>query len=128
MKKTLFMACLIALSMQAFAVGFSMKENMQQMKMAFKYAAEAQTVPQMQEAVQEFRVLIKDAYDSDITPEKAEVYREGFIKLNQELDNIEADLEQGQLEAAQKRLQTIDQLRETYHDKRNVSFWKRLFG
>ncbi|GHZ48711.1 hypothetical protein VCSRO8_3092 [Vibrio cholerae] len=61
-------------------------------------------------------------------PEKEATYQEGFQKLAVTLDKIDAHLQAGELEAAKASLKTVDDLRIEYHDKRNPSIWKRLFG
>ena len=112
----------------AFAKSSELKKNMQEMKLAFKQAAEAQSVEEMQKPIAELDALILGAKQGVYPTEKEALYMEGFKKLSLSIDNIEAQLEQGNLEQAQQELREIDSLRIEYHDRRNPSIWSKIFG
>ncbi|GMQ48751.1 cytochrome b562 [Vibrio sp. 10N] len=123
------MTLCITISTSAMASGgVDLKKNMQAMKLAFKQAAEAQSVEAMQTPITELDQLIADSKQGNYPPEKADLYLEGFKKLSQAIDNVDADLKKGDLEAAKQSLREVDSLRLEYHDKRNPSIWKKLFG
>ncbi|WP_394151039.1 cytochrome b562 [Vibrio maritimus] len=107
---------------------FDLKKNMQAMKLAFKQAAEAQSVEEMRVPVDTLDKLIADSKHGDYPPEKADLYQEGFKKLSQAIEEVDSELDSGDLEAAKQSLREVDSLRLEYHDKRNPSIWKRLFG
>ncbi|ASK53913.1 cytochrome b562 family protein [Vibrio tarriae] len=127
MKRTLILTAAL-LATPVFAAGQDLKSIMQDMKLAFKQAAEAQTVEAMQVPVTTLEGLVKQATQRSYPAEKEATYQEGFQKLAVTLDKIDAHLQAGELEAAKASLKTVDDLRIEYHDKRNPSIWKRLFG
>tara|TARA_Y100001956_G_C4126532_1_gene190440 strand:- start:4011 stop:4394 length:384 start_codon:yes stop_codon:yes gene_type:complete len=118
----------LAISVNAFATDFDLKATMKQMKVEFKQAAEATEVSGMQTAIDNLSDLVEQSKRGDYPPEKFDIYFEGFTKLSQALDSVDAKLEQGDLEAAKQELRHVDALREEYHDKRNPSIWSKLFG
>ncbi|MCL9776249.1 cytochrome b562 [Vibrio sp. S4B1] len=120
---------MLAVSSTAFATeGVDLKKNMQAMKLAFKQAAEAQSIDEMKTPVETLDTLIADSKQGDYPPEKTELYQEGFNKLSSALEQVDKDLQQGDLEAAKQTLREVDSLRVEYHDRRNPSIWQRLFG
>ncbi len=125
-RKGLFLAMLLSSSVAAS--DYDLKAAMQQMKLDFKQAAEAQTVSEMQHAMDSFAMLLDASKQATYPSEKQELYQEGFNRLKLSVDKINQQLEQGNLDAAQQQLRTIDQLREEYHDKRNPSIWSKIFG
>nr|WP_162064556.1 cytochrome b562 [Vibrio taketomensis] len=126
MRKGLVLAMLLSSSVAAS--DYDLKAAMQQMKLDFKQAAEAQTVSEMQHAMDSFSMLLDASKQATYPSEKQELYQEGFNRLKLSVDKINQQLEQGNLDAAQQQLRTIDQLREEYHDKRNPSIWSKIFG
>ncbi len=110
------------------AANVDLKQNMKQMKIEFKQAAEATSVETMQAPIERLSQLVEESKLGNYPPEKQDLYLEGFNKLSVALDKIEVDLEQGNLEQAQQTLRTVDELRVEYHEQRNPSIWKRLFG
>ncbi|KQA20771.1 cytochrome b562 [Vibrio metoecus] len=127
MKRTLILTAAL-LATPVFAAGHDLKSIMQDMKLAFKQAAEAQTVEAMQAPVTTLESLVKQAKQRPYPAEKEATYQEGFNKLDVTLGQVEAHLQAGELEAAKASLKTVDDLRVEYHGKRNPSIWKRLFG
>ncbi|EGR4196893.1 cytochrome b562 family protein [Vibrio cholerae] len=127
MKKTLILAAAL-LATPVFAAGQDLKSIMQDMKLAFKQAAEAPTIEAMQAPISTLESLVEQAKRGVYPVEKEATYQEGFQKLAVTLDKIDAHLQAGELEAAKASLKTVDDLRIEYHDKRNPSIWKRLFG
>jgi len=130
-KRSILLSGLLAASLVAapvFAKSSELKKNMQEMKLAFKQAAEAQSVEEMQKPIAELDALILGAKQGVYPTEKEALYMEGFKKLSLSIDNIEAQLEQGNLEQAQQELREIDSLRIEYHDRRNPSIWSKIFG
>jgi soluble cytochrome b562 len=82
----------------------------------------------MQAPIQELTKLVAQAKLGEYPPEKQDIYLEGFNKLTVALDKIENELEHDEFDAAKSSLQQVDSLRKEYHEKRNPSIWKRLFG
>jgi soluble cytochrome b562 len=130
-------AKVIALTFSVLLVGqaganetqpFDLKKKMQAMKLAFKQAAESQSVEQMKLPVADLNTLIAKSKNGSYPPEKQDMYMEGFEKLSVALDDVEQHLEQGELDKAKQSLRQIDDLRIEYHDQRNPSIWKKLFG
>jgi len=103
MKKTLILAAAL-LATPVFAAGQDLKSIMQDMKLAFKQAAEAPTVEAMQAPISTLESLVEQAKRGVYPVEKEATYQ------------------------AKASLKTVDDLRIEYHDKRNPSIWKRLFG
>lgn len=129
--RSILLSGLLAASLVAapvFAKSSELKKSMQEMKLAFKQAAEAQSVEEMQKPIAELDALILGAKQGVYPTEKEALYMEGFKKLSLSIDNIEAQLEQGNLEQAQQELREIDSLRIEYHDRRNPSIWSKIFG
>ncbi|EMQ2876397.1 cytochrome b562 [Vibrio navarrensis] len=112
----------------ANAAGVDLKQNMQQMKLEFRHAAEAQDISSMQAAVTQLQALVESSKRGIYPAEKDGIYQEGFNKLSVALSKIDQELKQGDLQQAKQALREIDQLREEYHDKRNPSIWSKLFG
>ncbi|WP_114764573.1 cytochrome b562 [Vibrio rhodolitus] len=127
MKKVILVAAMVFAS-HSMASDFDLKSAMKQMKLDFKQAAEAQTVAEMQTAIDSFSQLVKQSKQASYPQEKQELFVEGFNKLSTSIDAINQDLQQGDLEGAKQQLKVIDTLREEYHDKRNPSIWSKLFG
>lgn len=126
--RKLLPALALMLSANVYASDFDLKATMKQMKVEFKQAAEATEIVRMQAAVDNLSDLVEQSKRGDYPPEKFDLYFEGFTKLSQALDAVDAKLEQGDLDAAKQELRQIDALREEYHDKRNPSIWSKLFG
>ncbi|GAK84200.1 soluble cytochrome b562 [Vibrio ponticus] len=127
MKKVILVAAMVFAS-HSMASDFDLKSAMKQMKLDFKQAAEAQTVAEMQTAIDSFSQLVKQSKQASYPQEKQQLFVEGFNKLSTSIDAINQDLQQGDLEGAKQQLKVIDTLREEYHDKRNPSIWSKLFG
>ncbi|MBY8215324.1 cytochrome b562 family protein [Vibrio fluvialis] len=128
MKKAIILTAGLLLATQVFAADSDLKQIMKQMKVEFKHAAEAQTTAEMQAPIQELTKLVAQAKLDEYPPEKQDIYLEGFNKLTVALDKIENELEHDEFDAAKSSLQQVDSLRKEYHEKRNPSIWKRLFG
>ncbi|EKO3390358.1 cytochrome b562 family protein [Vibrio fluvialis] len=128
MKKAIILTAGLLLATQVFAADSDLKQIMKQMKVEFKHAAEAQTTAEMQAPIQELTKLVAQAKQGEYPPEKQDIYLEGFNKLTVALDKIENELEHDEFDAAKSSLQQVDGLRKEYHEKRNPSIWKRLFG
>ncbi|WP_337165070.1 cytochrome b562 [Vibrio fluvialis] len=128
MKKAIILTAGLLLATQVFAADSDLKQIMKQMKVEFKHAAEAQTTAEMQVPIQELTKLVAQAKLGEYPPEKQDIYLEGFNKLTVALDKIENELEHDEFDAAKSSLQQVDSLRKEYHEKRNPSIWKRLFG
>ncbi|MFC5079791.1 Cytochrome b562 [Vibrio thalassae] len=122
------LSTVLLFSTSVVAEGVDLKKNMQAMKLAFKQAAEAQSVDEMRQPIKDLETLIADSKQGEYPPEKAALYMEGFNKLSGALNQVSDELEQDDLEAAKQSLREVDNLRLEYHDKRNPSIWKRLFG
>ena len=129
MLRPLVLGCVLALgSTCAMAEAVDLKQNMKQMKLEFKQAAEASDVDTMKSAIDSLQAIVEKSKRGNYPPEKLDTYLEGFNKLTVTLDKIEADLNAGKLQEAKDQLRAIDSLREEYHDKRNPSIWSKLFG
>ncbi|CAM2827317.1 cytochrome b562 [Vibrio ordalii] len=79
------------------AANVDLKQNMKQMKLEFKQAAEATSVETMQAPINRLSQLVEESKLGNYPPEKQDLYLEGFNKLSVALDKIEVDLEQGNL-------------------------------
>ncbi|ASU23815.1 cytochrome b562 family protein [Vibrio qinghaiensis] len=128
MKKIMILTACALFAASVSAANVDLKQNMKQMKLEFKQAAEATSVETMQAPINRLSQLVEESKLGNYPPEKQDLYLEGFNKLSVALDKIEVDLEQGNLEQAQQTLRTVDELRVEYHEQRNPSIWKRLFG
>jgi soluble cytochrome b562 len=128
MKKIMILTACALFAASVSAANVDLKQNMKQMKIEFKQAAEATSVETMQAPIERLSQLVEESKLGNYPPEKQDLYLEGFNKLSVALDKIEVDLEQGNLEQAQQTLRTVDELRVEYHEQRNPSIWKRLFG
>ncbi len=128
MKKIMILSVGLLLSTQLFAADVDLKATMKQMKLAFKQAADAQTVQDMQAPITELTQLVDNAKHAELPPEKKDVYLEGFNKLTVTLDKIDSELKAGEFEAAKQSLTEVDNLRKEYHAKRKTSLWDRIFG
>lgn len=129
--RSMLIAGLLASSLMSTSVlanSVDLKQNMKEMKLAFKQAAEAESIEQMQQPIADLDALIANSKLGDYPTEKEALYLEGFKKLATAVDSIEVQLEQGNLEQAQQELREIDSLRIEYHDKRNPSIWSKIFG
>ncbi|MCG7496481.1 cytochrome b562 [Vibrio sp. Of7-15] len=102
--------------------------TMKKMRVAFKQAAEAQSIEEMKTPLAELDVLIQHSKQGQYPEEKRELYMSGFNKLSAVVDIVESEVEQGNLEQAKEALREIDELRVEYHKKRNPSIWSRLFS
>ncbi|MDN3616580.1 cytochrome b562 [Vibrio gallaecicus] len=115
------------LSASAFA-SVDLKKNMQEMKLAFKQAAEAQSIEEMKKPIVRLDSLVADLKTGVYPIEKEANYMEGFKKITASLDSIEQKLDNGKFDEAKQELRSIDALREEYHEKRNPSIWSKIFG
>ncbi|MGL6259713.1 cytochrome b562 [Vibrio sp. WXL103] len=110
------------------AADFDLKANMQEMRLSFKQAAEASSVETMRASVNQLNELIKASQRADYPEEKQQHYLEGFARLTAVIEEVNAHLDADDLDQAQHSLRQVDALRIEYHEKRNPSIWRRLFG
>ncbi len=127
-KRLLLSAGLFFAAGQGFAADMDMKQIMQQMKLEFKGAAEAQSVEEMQEPITQLSLLVVQAKQTPYPPERAGIYQEGFNKLAVALNKATNELASGEFDAAKLTLKEVDDLRIEYHEKKKPSIFKRLFG
>lgn len=127
LRRTLLLAMTI-FAAQSYASSFDMKSAMNEMKLNFKHAAEAQNVEEMSTAMTSFNRVIAQLQSASFPTEKQVLYTQGFEQLNLVVEGVEKQLEQGNLEQAKAQLKAIDDLRVEFHDKRNPSIWSKLFG
>lgn len=99
------MAALLATPV--LAAGQDLKSIMQDMKLAFKQAAEATTVEAMQAPISTLESLVEQAKRGVYPVEKEATYQEGFQKLAVTLDKIDAHLQVYELEAAKASLKPL---------------------
>lgn len=125
-KLTPFIALL--LTANVYASGVDLKATMKEMKIEFNHAAKAQNIDEMKAPVEKLTALVNQAKQGTYSPEKQELYLEGFNKLTTTLDSVETHLDAGEFEQAKEELRQVDDLRVEYHDKRNPSIWSKLFG
>ncbi|MCK6263697.1 cytochrome b562 [Vibrio sp. ZSDE26] len=118
----------VTLSTNVMAEDFDMTQTMKKMGFEFRQAAKAEDIETMQEAMTNLSALIQRSKQAEHPEEREELYMEGFKKLTLAIDNVEEQLENGELELAQEALREVDDLRIEFHDRRNPSIWKRLFG
>ncbi|MGF1719559.1 cytochrome b562 [Vibrio kyushuensis] len=128
MKKILPLALGLAVSFNVAATDFDMTQTMKKMGLEFRQAAKAESIESMQTPITNLSVLIQDLKKAEHPEEKSELYAEGFTKLRIAIENVEEHLDNGELELAQEALREVDDLRVEFHDRRNPSIWKRIFG
>ncbi|ODS04920.1 cytochrome b562 [Vibrio scophthalmi] len=127
LRRTLLLVMTI-FAAQSFASSFDMKSAMNEMKLNFKHAAEAQSVEEMTTAMTSFNQVLVQLQNARFPTEKQALYTEGFEQLDLVVEGVEKQLEQGNLEQAKAQLKAIDDLRVEFHEKRNPSIWSKLFG
>ncbi len=127
MKKLLLIA-ILCISPVVNGASFDLKATMQEMKIEFKKAAEANEIKSSIVAVEKLSELITLAQEQTFSPENHKTYQEGFQKVSEALLLVKSELESGDLSAAKESLKKIDELRIEYHDKRSPSLWKLIFG
>ncbi|WP_417883019.1 cytochrome b562 [Vibrio rumoiensis] len=127
MKKLIPFIALL-LTANVYASGGDLKATMKEMKIEFNHAAKAQNIDEMKEPVEKLTALVNQAKQGTYSPEKQQLYLEGFNKLTTTLDSVETHLDAGEFEQAKEELRQVDDLRVEYHDKRNPSIWSKLFG
>ena len=127
--RSLLFACFMMFSVHyAVADPVNLKQNMKQMKIEFKKAAEAPNISTMKVAISHLKTLVDQLKHGHYPPEKTAVYLEGFNKLTVTLNKIDGELDLLDLKQAKITLRDVDKLRKEYHKKRNDSIWSRLFG
>ena len=104
------------------------KAAMKEMRLEFKLSERADSIEEMSKSVMKLESLIDYLKQETYTPEKEEMYQEGFNKLSVSVELIKLDLEAGNLDKAKETLAQIDKLRVEYHKKRNPSIWSKIFG
>lgn len=117
MKKSLFILVGLGLSFNLFAAEFDLEAIMKEMKLAYRQASKADTVEEMQKAVDRLDELVAKAKQGDYSPERDVVYQEGYQKLTVAFAEIDGLLAKGELEQAQDELDNIDALKKEYHKK-----------
>lgn len=126
--KKLLLIVILCISPVVKGASFDLKATMQEMKLEFKKAAEANEIESSIAAVEKLLELITRAQEQTFSPENHETYQEGFQKVSAALILVKSELENGDLYAAKESLKKIDELRIEYHDKRSPSLWKLIFG
>jgi soluble cytochrome b562 len=117
MKKSLLVLVGLGLSFNLFAAEFDLEAIMKEMKLAYRQASKADTVEEMQKAVDRLDELVAKAKQGDYSPERDVVYQEGYQKLTVAFAEIDGLLAKGELEQAQDELDNIDALKKEYHKK-----------
>ena len=75
MLRPLVLGCVIALgSTYAMAEAVDLKQNMKQMKMEFKQAAEASDVETMKSAIDSLQAIVEQSKRGNYPPEKFDIY------------------------------------------------------
>ncbi|EGU43400.1 hypothetical protein VII00023_16250 [Vibrio ichthyoenteri ATCC 700023] len=128
MLKRSLLLTMVLFASQSFAASFDIKSAMNEMKLSFKQAAEAQSIEEMSTAMTSFNQVLDELQQANYPVEKQALYNEGFDQLELVVENVEQQLESGDLQQAKEQLRTIDDLRVEFHDKRNPSIWSKLFG
>ncbi len=117
MKKSLLVLVGLGLSFNLMAAEFDLEAIMKEMKLAYRQASKADTVEEMQKAVDRLDELVAKAKQGDYSPERDVVYQEGYQKLSVAFAEIDGLLAKGELEQAQDELDNIDALKKEYHKK-----------
>ncbi|WP_023602635.1 cytochrome b562 [Aliivibrio logei] len=104
------------------------KAAMKDMMLAFKQSEDASSIDEMTQSVMRLDALIDYLKQENFSPEKQELYQEGFNKLSVSVDRVKSELAAGNLEQAKDTLNQVDDLRSEYHKKRNPSIWSKIFG
>ena len=126
--KILLLIVIFCISPSVIGETFDLKATMQEMKIEFKKAVDANEIESSSIAVERISELISLAQKQTFSPENHETYQEGFQKLSDTLILVESKLEKGDLSAAKDYLKRIDELRVEYHDRRSPSLWDLIFG
>lgn len=126
-KRTLLLFMTI-FATHSFASSFDIKAAMNEMKLNFKHAAEAQSLEDMSSAIASFNLVLAELQNANYPEEKQALYADGFEQVSAVVNDVEKQLEQGNLEQAKAQLKAIDDLRVEFHDKRNPSIWSTIFG
>lgn len=117
MKKALLVLMGLGLSFNLFAAEVDLEAVMKEMKLAYRQASKADTVDEMQKAVDRMGQLVAKAQEGDYSPERDELYQEGYQKLTVSFDKIDSALAQGDLDLAKKELDKVNALKKEYHKK-----------
>ncbi|GEM75173.1 cytochrome b562 [Vibrio sagamiensis] len=105
-----------------------LKINMKKMKLEFYHAVQASEIGPMMLAIDHMQSIVEQSKKGKFSPEKSDIYNEGFNKLSLVLKRIKNDLENGDFTKAKEGLYSIESLRQEYHDKRSPSIWSKIFG
>ncbi len=117
MKKALLMLAGFGMSFNLFAAQVDLEYVMKEMRIAFREAANADTVEEMQLAVNKLDQLVVQAKQGKYSPKRDVVYQEGFDKLRLSFDVIDEALAKGDLVLAKQELKKDNSLKKEYHKK-----------
>ena len=124
-----FVLCLMLLSYPAFAAEkVDLEKTMKQMALEFKQANEATTPEQLSSHISSLKHLTQSALQAEFAPEKAEQFKQGLQQVLAELTATETAIAEQDQAAVLLHLKKVDELRKKYHQQREVSIWKLLFG
>ncbi|MDW6094344.1 cytochrome b562 [Vibrio rhizosphaerae] len=91
--------------------------SMRQMKKAFQEAAESSSVEEMKVAIGKFDEIVSHLNQGEYQGDRGKTMKEGFEELSVAIDQVESELDQGNLQGAKEKLKAIDSLRSEYHRK-----------
>lgn len=117
MKKVLLALVSIGLSLQLVAAEFDLEPIMKGLRQAYSQAEKADSVEEMQTAVNRLGELVEQAKQGTYSPERDPVYQEGYNKLTASFASINSALEKGDLALAKQQLEQVDSLKKEYHKK-----------
>ncbi|MGX9416712.1 cytochrome b562 [Vibrio sp. RC27] len=115
MKKIVLALVGVGLSFNLFAADIDLEAVMKEINLNYKKAARAETVEDMQSRIDNIDVLIEKAKQGDYSPERNELYQEGFEKLTVAFAEIDETLANGDIDAARGQLKEINSLKKEYH-------------
>lgn len=128
MKKIVLLLSCLLLSGLVMAKELDRKQTMKAMKTAFIHSMRATQIDDLNSSLSELDGLLNHAKQLSFPKEKQALFLQGLNKVSAVISQAKLQAESGELKKAQETLKEVDVLREEYHDQRNDSIWKRLFG
>jgi len=105
----------VGLSFNLFAAEVDLEAVMKEINMNYKKAARAETIEEVQAAVDTIDTLVAKAQSGDYSPERDTLYQEGFEKLTIAFGEVDESLANGDLETAKAQLKAINDVKKKYH-------------
>jgi soluble cytochrome b562 len=127
-KKIVLLFSFMLLSTWVAALGLDAKQTMKAMKLSYIETMKANEMEAFKLSLTEFDELVAHAKTLPFPQSKQALFVQGLNRVSALIDEARVRVEQGQLQQAQEIMEQVDALRKEYHDQRNESIWKRIFG